>query len=77
MAIEPILRHDYEKALRKVLDVLTSKEYPESPVKSCINCVHFLEQNYWCRKFNLVPPARVIAYSCGEEGYLDNDDIPF
>jgi len=46
---------------------------------TCITCIHWEENNGAnsgrCRKFDCVPPSRVIADGCSE--YEDEDSIPF
>lgn len=73
--IQPKMRdgtmYDTAQAVQKALGYVNGN----SPTKSCLNCIHFIEHTETCKKYNARPPARVIAFSCPE--YSDNDDIPF
>lgn len=42
--------------------------------RTCITCMHFVENTEHCSQFGARPPARVIAYGCPS---YENDDIPF
>lgn len=42
---------------------------------SCINCVSFNEPIEICNKWNIRPPARVIAFGCPD--YFDAEEVPF
>lgn len=43
------------------------------PFPNCITCRHFNEAHSYCVRYSGNPPARTIAYSCGE-GYEDAND---
>lgn len=43
---------------------------------SCVSCLHFDEAGMFCHKYQLKPPATIIANSC-IVGYEDRDEIPF
>lgn len=53
------------------------KLFPAEFVKCCLTCDNFKETEEICMKFKMKPPARVIAFSCGENYENINDEIPF
>ena len=58
-----------------VLQAALEKKGPMIGVwRTCITCMHFIENTEHCTVFGARPPARVIAYGCPK---YDNDDIPF
>lgn len=44
---------------------------------SCVNCDHFDEPKELCLRWNVRPPARTIAISCGPGPNGWEPDIPF
>lgn len=44
-------------------------------IHSCYNCGNFDPHLDRCNKWNTTPPARVIVFSCGKDGWIA--DIPF
>lgn len=75
MNIKPKLRGDTAYELVKAIEKVVNGVDGKGLAKSCLNCRLFDEATEICGKFNMRPPARVIAYSC--EHYEDCDDIPF
>jgi hypothetical protein len=70
----PTLREDRIYEMRQHLyDWLVS--YHPSLMRTCMTCVHFQESNEVCKRYNLRPPARVIAYGCKD--YMNEEEIPF
>lgn len=70
----------------KPLPILAKHQDELGIQASCVNCLHFRELEFKaasgfggpaeiCKKFNMRPPARIIAMSC--EAWEDIDDIPF
>ncbi len=45
------------------------------PYRNCLNCQHFVEGLENCKRWNMRPPARVIAYGCPD--HLDVEGVPF
>jgi len=78
---EPInkhLRYQSDYLLKNILRNAISlcNMLPETLVKSCLNCDLFNEETETCKKWNSRPPARVIAFGCGDWENVD-DTIPF
>lgn len=74
-----VVSDDYNAAAHAALDQLRQVLYKEVKQhalhQTCLTCHNFDEQNELCKKFNMRPPARVIAFSCKD--YDDIDEIPF
>jgi hypothetical protein len=73
--MKPTLRidalYDVQTALYNAIHALDQPLY-----KSCLNCIKFNEKAELCNLYNQRPPARVIAYSCGDK-WEDVKEIPF
>lgn len=54
---------------------LISKLMDKEMIRSCWNCGNFDSLIDRCNKWNTTPPARVIIFSCGKDGWIQ--DIPF
>lgn len=63
--------YDLQAALNAAIANLDQPLY-----KSCLNCLKFNEKAEICNLYNQRPPARVIAYSCGEQ-WEDLQGIPY
>lgn len=78
MSIKPQIRdgatYDIAEAIERLLTG-NSKPVSNGCFRSCLSCTKFSEIKELCGKFDLRPPARVIAFGCPH--YEDNDDIPF
>jgi hypothetical protein len=72
------LRETADRKLRTFVRTALSlaQMLPEEVVKSCLSCDTFNEETEVCSKFNARPPARVIAFSCGDYANI-NEEIPF
>lgn len=65
--------YDIQSSLIYALEKATKEN---GLLRSCINCIHFNEQNESCKLANgLKPPARIIAYGCVK--WECHDEIPF
>lgn len=57
-----------------VSKMVTEQLIATDVIHSCINCGHWDQPKQLCTKYNMLPPAEVIVYSCGDDWF---PDIPF
>lgn len=58
------------EATTKVVEAMVSR----GDLRCCLSCIHFEARTNQCSKYRVIPPAKVIMFSCGKEW---EDDIPF
>jgi hypothetical protein len=56
------------------LNSLLDMYHAEDLFKTCLTCIHFMEDET-CKRAKAKPPAFIIVRGC--EAYFDNQDIPF
>lgn len=62
--------------LSKALSAWLTKYGPTAIYRNCANCVHMdPDKPALCKKYNLVPPAKIIVVGCPEHD--DAENIPF
>lgn len=77
--MKPTLRKEASIDLRAAITGAIWAQFNRNdifPFKNCLNCLHFTENTMYCKRWNARPPARVIAYSCGD-AHDDISEIPF
>ena len=57
-----------------VAKLLTEQLIRTEVIHSCINCGFWDPNKQLCQKWNTLPPAETIVYSCGDDWF---PDIPF
>lgn len=76
--MKPLLRKRALIEMKSALDGFLLKQIERAdifPFRSCLSCIYFKEKSELCSKYNMRPPAKIIAYGCPD--YDDVDEIPF
>lgn len=75
--MKPLLRIDAKYDIQLAVANAVEHIIKDQPIyRSCLNCIKFNEKAELCNLYNQRPPARVIAYSCGDK-WEDVREIPF
>lgn len=76
--MKPKFRKEAELDLRGAIQGAIWSQFNRTdiyPFQSCINCIHFKENETCGITNNIRPPAKIIVFGC--DRYCDIQDIPF